>query len=169
MIEGTIERPGDVDSFRFKVRAGQQLAFEIETTDAKPFDFIPRLAVLDGNGEEIVTNFFRRLDLYGRPNRQSLPQRDAKANLRQALHLLAGPTYTDKLTQKGGRVERLLKNGAATREVIEELYLAALSRFPVAKEYAELEKLLGRETSRRQAIQNLLWAVLNSREFSTNH
>ena len=62
LIEGTIERPRDVDSFRFKVRAGQQLAFEIETPDAKPFDFIPRLAVLDGNGEEIVTNFFRRLE-----------------------------------------------------------------------------------------------------------
>ncbi|MBM3803969.1 MAG: hypothetical protein FJW26_16825 [Acidimicrobiia bacterium] len=62
LIEGTIERPGDVDNFRFKVGTGQQLAFEIETPDAKPFDFTPRLGVLDSNGEEILTNFFRRLE-----------------------------------------------------------------------------------------------------------
>jgi len=109
------------------------------------------------------------LDLYGRQDRQRVIQRDTRADLKQALHQLAGPVYTDKLTQKGGRVERLLKSGATNQEIIEELYLVALSRFPVAKEYAELEKLLGQETSRRKGIQNLLWAVLNSREFSTNH
>ena len=61
LIEGTIERPGDVDSFKFKVKSGQQLAFEIETPDAKPLDFIPRLGILDANGEENLTNYFRRI------------------------------------------------------------------------------------------------------------
>ena len=61
LIEGIVERPGDVDSFRFKVKAGQQLAFEIETPDQKPFEFIPRLAILDANGDETLTNHFRRI------------------------------------------------------------------------------------------------------------
>jgi hypothetical protein len=62
LLEGTIDRPGSVDNFMFKVKAGQQLAFEIETPDAKPFDFLPRLAILDFNGQEVLANSFRRVE-----------------------------------------------------------------------------------------------------------
>src|SRR5262249_25393520 len=44
------------------------------------------------------------LDIYGRPNRFSVPERNAKPNLSQALHILAGTTYNDKLLAKGGRI-----------------------------------------------------------------
>lgn len=62
LLEGTIDRPGKVDNFMFKVNAGQQLAFEIETPDAKPFEFLPRLAIHDSNGQEILANLFRRVE-----------------------------------------------------------------------------------------------------------
>ena len=48
------------------------------------------------------------LDIYGRPNRFSVPERNAKPNLSQALHILAGTTYNDKLLQKGGRIDAWL-------------------------------------------------------------
>ena len=52
-----------------------------------------------------------------------------RPNLLQALHQLAGPTYTAKLSRKGGRVDRLLQRQASDEAIIEELYLAALCRF----------------------------------------
>ena len=61
IIEGSIDRPGDVDNYRFKVRDGTKLAFEIETPDVTPPFFNPRLTVLDAEGNESFNNIFRRL------------------------------------------------------------------------------------------------------------
>ncbi len=61
IIEGAIERPGDVDSFRFKVTKGQRVAFEIETP-ATPYPYFnPRLQVLDQEGQEVLTNVYKRV------------------------------------------------------------------------------------------------------------
>ena len=61
IIEGAIERPGDVDSFRFKVTKGERLAFEIETP-ATPYPYFnPRLRVLDQEGQEVLTNVYKRV------------------------------------------------------------------------------------------------------------
>jgi len=56
VIEGVIERPGDLDSFKFAVKPGEKLAFELETPDAQPPQFDPRLAVVDSQGREVVSN-----------------------------------------------------------------------------------------------------------------
>ena len=61
LIEGSIERPGDVDRFRFRVKAGQRLAFEIETPAEGPPLFNPRLEVLDGDGREVFNNIYNRI------------------------------------------------------------------------------------------------------------
>lgn len=61
VLEGTIDRPGDIDTFRFRVKEGERLAFEIETPAAGPPRFNPRLAVLDGNGREVFTNIYKRI------------------------------------------------------------------------------------------------------------
>ena len=61
IVEGTVQSPGDVDRFSFKVQRGQALAFELETPQkAYPY-FNPHLTVLDGEGEEVFNNFYRRL------------------------------------------------------------------------------------------------------------
>src|SRR5207344_74509 len=61
VVEGSIGQPGDVDNFQFNVREGQQLAFELETPDFLPPFFNPRLGILDGQGQEIFSNVFRRV------------------------------------------------------------------------------------------------------------
>jgi hypothetical protein len=109
------------------------------------------------------------LDIYGRPNRFSVPERNAKPNLSQALHLLAGSTYNDKLLAKGGRLDRWLAQGTSDREVVEELYMAGFSRTPTAEEASELVKQLARIPDRKEALRSLMWAVLSSREFAENH
>jgi hypothetical protein len=109
------------------------------------------------------------LDAFGRPNRQALPERSNQPNLAQALHMLAGTTYTEKIAQKGGRVDRLIESGASNDKAIEELYLVALGRLPTERERTGLNKLISSQPARRQALEDLTWALISSREFAYNH
>ena len=111
----------------------------------------------------------RFLELYGRPDRQMVPERKVEANLGQALHLLAGTTYNNKLSQPGGRLDQLIRRGASNGQIIEELYLAALSRLPAPPERAELEKSIAARSSRQETLEDVLWALIASREFAYNH
>lgn len=61
LIEGSISRPGEEDTFPLKVAAGQKVAFEIETPDITPPDFNPKLSIVDGKGTEILSNIYRRV------------------------------------------------------------------------------------------------------------
>jgi len=62
-----------------------------------------------------------------------------------------------------------LKSETTHREVIEEFYLATLARFPTEFELADLQTLIRKQPSRPQAMANLLWALICSREFADNH
>jgi hypothetical protein len=64
IIEGAIEHPGDVDSFKFEVSTGQKVAIEIETPDTMPPYFNPRVGVVDGQNHEIFSNVERRLSMF---------------------------------------------------------------------------------------------------------
>ena len=139
----------------FKTPAGGQAPFGTRAIHLKEPDMYPS----------------QFLDVYGRPTRQMVPERNPKPSLRQALHRLAGTTYTEKLSSAGGRIDRLLASGASDHEIVEEFYLAALSRFPTEEELATLEAALaaeGKKGSRREAIEDFVWALLNSQEF-VNH
>jgi len=104
-----------------------------------------------------------------------------KPNLLQALHILVGSTYTEELRRKGGRIDRLVAGGVSNQEIIEEFYLTALSRFPLEDEVADLEGLFGDRSSivtdgffdrndlRRDVVEDLIWALISSREFAYNH
>ena len=58
LIEGAIDRPGDVDWFRFGITDGARLAFEIETSERPAPLFTPRVAVVDAGGRELVNNVY---------------------------------------------------------------------------------------------------------------
>ncbi len=61
VIEGDIDRPGDIDTFKIKIESGQQLAFEIETLGAEPPEFNPRLEIQDEKGRHLATNVYKRV------------------------------------------------------------------------------------------------------------
>src|SRR5439155_21754459 len=71
VIEGAIKRPGDINTFKFKSDSRQKLAFEIETPDAQPPHFNPRLGIIDSHGHELVANVERRLSMF---NANSAPE-----------------------------------------------------------------------------------------------
>ena len=124
----------------------------------------------------------RVLSLYGQPMvRTIVPERTGEISLGQALHMLAGYTFIDKIAKPGARLEQMLQekflaevegkleSEASNAKLIEELYLLTLSRFPTQQERSRLEKMVSERPSRREAFQNLLWGLLTSREFSENH
>ena len=113
--------------------------------------------------------FSRFLDLYGRPNRLAVPERNAKANLGQALDMFAGPDYNEKLTANGSRMRRLLDAGAPDSKIIDEFYLTALGRYPAPEETSNLEKLIRQTNSREESLKNFVWGLIASREFAENH
>ncbi len=64
ILEGAIDRSGDMDSFRFKVEPGQKIAFEIETPGIPPPQFNPRIGVVDSADHEFFSNVDRRLSMF---------------------------------------------------------------------------------------------------------
>jgi len=115
------------------------------------------------------TFFSRFLELYGRSNRGAIPERNSKPNLGQALHVLAGSTYVERLGGQEGRLSRLLKEGARDEKIFEEFYLAALSRPPSSTEVSDLKTILAQRSDREAGLREFVWALISSREFAENH
>ena len=110
------------------------------------------------------------MDAFGRSMRNVLPAGPPEPSLLEALDMLAGPTYNSKISQEGGRLDQLLKKGASDEQVMEEFYLAALTRLPTPPEKTELLKFLAqRSSSRQETLARLVWAIVSSREFAYNH
>ena len=116
-----------------------------------------------------MRSFF--LDVFGRPPRQVTCEceRGTQPNIAQALHLLNGDLLNGKIMAKDGRIEKLLKARKAAPEMVQELYLATLSRPPTAAELQKAEHWITAAPSARDGVQDLLWVLLNSREFLFNH
>ena len=108
------------------------------------------------------------LDIYDRPNRASIPERNNDASLKKALHIMVGSTYQEKIGDPGNRLHRLLKAGKSDGEIIEELYLRALSRLPTDREQSRLEQVVAASESREETLKDIMWAMITSREFASN-
>jgi hypothetical protein len=115
------------------------------------------------------TFFSRFLELYGRSNRGAIPERNSQPNLGQALHVLAGATYADRLSMPNSRLARLLQSGVSDEKIFEEFYLAALARPPAAGEVQELKTVLAQRGEREAGLREFVWALISSREFAENH
>jgi hypothetical protein len=93
----------------------------------------------------------------------------------QVLHLSNGLTLNEKLRAQGSVVERFLASydpqEEASRRLVEEAYLLCLSRFPSAGESARFVSILAQTPApeRREAIEDLFWALMSSREFLFQH
>jgi hypothetical protein len=111
------------------------------------------------------------LDVFGRPARQITCEceRTSQPNIAQALHLLNGDFLNKKIAAPTGRVETLLKAKTPVPAVVEELYLATLSRPPRPAEADKAKEWITTAASPRDGIQDLLWVLVNSREFQFNH
>jgi hypothetical protein len=111
------------------------------------------------------------LKIFGQPQREMACQceRSNESNLSQALQMINGPVVHNKLRDDNGRIAKLIKAEKSDEEIIETLYLAALSRKPAAEEMTAAKQHIGAQSDRRQALEDVGWAILNSKEFLFQH
>jgi len=119
--------------------------------------------------DESYPSYF--LDVFGRPQRISACEceRVSEANLAQALHLLNSQEIQDKLTRANARADLLAKDPRPDAEKVEELFLWVFARRPSADHLSvALEHINRNAANRKLAYENLLWALLNTKEFVFN-
>jgi hypothetical protein len=135
----------------------------------EPFTFIPgsrrSIALADGS----ITSSF--LEMFGRPPRDTglESERNNKPTPAQRLHFL-NSSHVQRKLQRGPKIERVIQSNRSREEIVKQLYLMILSRFPtdselkIVAEYSQSGVVEGRE-----GLQDLAWALVNSAEFLHRH
>ena len=117
-----------------------------------------------------VDSYF--LKTFGRPLRTITCEceRSGQPSMVQVLHISNGDTFNEKLRAKDNHLAKMLAAGKSNEEILEEVYLAALSRFPTETEKSKLIAALDEGgAQRRELIEDLYWSILSSKEFLFNH
>jgi len=124
--------------------------------------------IADGN----TSSYF--LKTFGRASRETVCSCEVKMepSLSQALHLMNGDTVTSKITQ-GGLVKQAIAEGKKPEDIVTDLYVRCVSREPTkdeTKAVLQQIKQVGDDKAQQQLVlEDVFWALLNSKEFMFNH
>lgn len=121
--------------------------------------------------DEAFTTYF--LEVFGKPMRTSSCEceRVNDANLAQVLHLINSDEIQQMISRAGGRADRLAQDKNKTDDqVVEELFLWCLGRKPSAVELEATRNHFAKvgPEQRKRAVENILWALINTKEFVFN-
>jgi Protein of unknown function (DUF1549)/Protein of unknown function (DUF1553) len=135
----------------------------------EPFPRAPRqvrAAQLPGSAVGITF-----LKSFGKPDRllSCECERSDATTLAQAFQMISGQTVRAKLEKHDNRLGRRLAEGVSDGALLSELYLAALCREPSSPERAAVLAHLAKAGDRRKGWEDVLWALLNSKEFLLRH
>ncbi len=108
------------------------------------------------------------LDTFGRPNENQDPpcERTPDATVSQSLHLMNSPQLEGRIRSDGCRAARLATSEMSPREIVDELYLAIYTRYPTEAEQTYVVGLIESAENRRSVLEDLMWAMINTPEFS---
>ncbi|MBI4662837.1 MAG: DUF1549 domain-containing protein [Verrucomicrobia bacterium] len=112
------------------------------------------------------------LTVFGRPEMSSSCEceRSQDASLAQSLHLLNAKDIQEKLANDKGRAALLASSQNSDETNLRELYYRAYSRAPEPKELALAMNYLDKKSSKkREAYEDIIWALINTKEFLFNH
>jgi hypothetical protein len=109
----------------------------------------------------------RFLSLFGRSDREFLAELEPKLEptLTQALHMINSPYIHSKISAGNGTVTRLAESDLTDAQTIRVFYLRTLSRLPSPTVLNEAKKYIAESSSRREGLEDLLWALISSRSF----
>lgn len=150
------------------------------TTDFPDLPAGTRAVSLPDNSYNRSSSFLR---VFGRPEGESVCEceRVQTSSLTQSLHLINAPEIKGKLSNAAGRAERLAKDPRPHEEKIRELYLTAFSREPRPEELQTAVEYLAEQRTDGEGkpldpakatsenYQDLIWALMNTKEFLFNH
>jgi hypothetical protein len=110
---------------------------------------------------------------FGRPARNicDAAERSSDPTIAQALHVINGDTLNKKLSAPDGALALFVKLGMSDRRIIEFLYLSAFSRYPTTAEQQTVLSALASvpRSGHQQALEDMAWALLTSKEFLFDH
>jgi hypothetical protein len=141
---------------------------EFAAADGAP----PGTRVIEVGSSRIANpNLSYALRIFGRPPRTTACdcERAAEPALPQTLFRMTDASIVKKFTDPKGRVAELVKRRPSDEVLADELFLATLTRFPKPDEKADALKHLAGAKNRTEAITDVLWALVNTREFILNH
>lgn len=120
--------------------------------------------IADGN----TATYF--LTTFGRASRETVCSCEVKMepNLSQALHLINGDTSNNKIRQ-GGLIPAMLQQNSTPADIVTELFTRCFSRLPREDELAALVAIVDESENKQEALEDIFWSLLNSREFLFNH
>jgi hypothetical protein len=98
-------------------------------------------------------------------------ERSNQPSMIQILHLANGEILNGKLRDPNSRIARWLESGLNDSDLVASAYLWCLSRPPTSREQSEFLSLLGAaaEGEKREVVEDMLWALMTSREFLFQH
>jgi len=110
------------------------------------------------------------LTTFGRATRETVCSCEVKMEptLSQALHLLNGDTTNNRIRQ-GRVIDEMLKEKMEPLQIVEQLYITCLTRKPTQAELDSIKPLFAEGSDVKQGLEDVFWALLNSREFLFNH
>ena len=110
---------------------------------------------------------------FGRPAREQTCEceRTAEPSVTQALHVANGDTINKKLASDQSVVAIAAKSDASAEKLVDDAFLASLSRLPANSEREQFASALSSTDpkEKRLALEDVYWALLSSREFLFNH
>jgi hypothetical protein len=114
-------------------------------------------------------NYF--LNTFAKPRRASVCEceRSPDESLAQALHTLNGDTLGTKIADKNGRLGKLIADKKEPDEIVGQLYLATLARRPTDQECEASSQYLSEYENSQEYYEDLLWALMNSKQFLFVH
>ncbi|MCD6051234.1 MAG: hypothetical protein K0Q55_2637, partial [Verrucomicrobia bacterium] len=118
----------------------------------------------DAKGSSGEENFMRT---FGKPPRL-IPTECERSNdttMGQAFQLISGPLLNGLIGRENNRIDTLLNSGKSNEQIIDELFWTATSRAPNKEELATTLAHLKEEPDRRKALEDIVWALLNAKEF----
>ncbi len=143
-------------------------ALNVATGNQEDFRDLPKGFRTTQLPDNSIASYF--LDVFGRPKRESVCEceRSSEANLSQTLHLLNSGEIQTKLSANIGRIKALDEDKRSDVEKVDELYRICISRSPTDDELEVCTTHLTRrrsEKNSRQGFEDLVWALINTKEF----